>query len=245
MSLSLDRCNYTWSFIRFSAGQRTTARSAQPTSVKRHFIRVISNLTSRPYICTTWLQTTATTVYSMMSFRLLRTLEFVSASVRYGVEHFITTTGPPVYAKARRLQPDKRTVAKVEFNNMAEMGIFRRSGSPWASPLHMVPKSSGGWRPCGDYRRLNDITVPGKYPVPHIQDFFSQLAGATFFSKIDLVHGYHQIHFAPADISKTAVIAPFGLFEFLCTPFGLKNAALAFQRLRTLSVKDSRSCLAT
>ena len=157
-------------------------------------------------------------------------LEFSSKSVWHGVEHFVQTEGPPVQARARRMPPDKLVIAKWEFRNMEDMGIIRRSDSPWSSPLHIVPNNSGGWRACCDYRRLNDVTTADRYPVPHIQDFASQLAGVSVFSKIDLVRGYHQIPVAADDVSKTAVITPFGLFEFLRTSFGLKNAAQAFKR---------------
>ena len=95
----------------------------------------------------------------------------------------------------------------------------------------MVRKPDGTWRPCGDYRRLNLITKSDKYPLPHIQDVTTGLNGATIFSKFDLQKGFWQIPVAEDDIHKTAVITPFGLFEFTRMPFGLSNAAQAFQRL--------------
>ena len=149
----------------------------------------------------------------------------------HGVEHEIHTTGPPVYAKARRLDPDKLSVAKAEFDKMEAAGIVRRSDSPWASPLHMVPKPDGSVRPCGDYRRLNNVTRPDRYPVPNMQDFTAGLSGAKVFTKIDLIKGYYQVPVSKDDIPKTAVITPFGLYEFLGMPFGLRNAGNTFQRL--------------
>ena len=154
-----------------------------------------------------------------------------SGQVKHLVKHHIETTGPPLHARARRLDSAKLAAARAEFQKMEDLGIIRRSNSPWASPLHVVPKPDGSWRPCGDYRRLNAVSKDDRYPLPHIQDFNGNLVGRAVFSVVDLVRGFHQIPMAAHDIPKTAIITPFGLFEFLRMPFGLKNAAQAFQRM--------------
>ena len=150
--------------------------------------------------------------------------------VVHSVEHHIETEGRPVAAKYRRLDPGKLLAAKKEFEEMERQGIVRRSKSSWASPLHMVKKSDGSWRPCGDFRRLNLQTLPDRYTSPNIADLAARLDGCKFFTKLDLRKGYHQVPVRPADIQKTAVITPFGLFEFLRMPFGLRNAGQSFQR---------------
>ena len=139
------------------------------------------------------------------------------------------TTGPPVFATACRLSPEKLTTAKKEFTELEHLGIVWKSNSPWSSPLHIVNKPGGGF---GCAVITADLTSSPRMittPIKHVTDFNTNLAGKRVFSKIGLIKGYYQVPVAPQDVQKTAVITPFGLFKFPQTLFGLKNAAQDFQ----------------
>ena len=151
--------------------------------------------------------------------------------VKHHVEHHIDTEGHAVAAKYRRLDPDRLEAARKDFAELEKQGIIRRSKSHWASPLHLVKKSDGTWRPCGDFRRLNLQTKADRYTCPNMADLTARLAGCHVFTKLDLRKGYHQVPVRPADVHKTAITTPFGLFEFVRMPFGLRNAGQTFQRL--------------
>ena len=71
---------------------------------------------------------------------------------------------------------------------------------------------------------------PDLYTCPNIADLTARLEGCTIFSKLDLGKGFHQIPVQPLDVPKTAVITPFGLWEFIRMLFGLWNASQTFQR---------------
>ena len=161
-----------------------------------------------------------------------------TTTMKHGVRCFTQTTGPPLKTPPRRLTPDKMKIAKEYFDSMVKAGICRMSNSQWSSALHLVPKSDGSWRSCGDNRSLNSRTVSDNYPLPHPHDFTARLLGRKIFSKVDLVKGYHQIPMADKDIAKTAIASPYGLFEFVRMPFGLKNAAQTFQRLMDVATQD-------
>ncbi|GKA43436.1 putative reverse transcriptase domain-containing protein [Tanacetum coccineum] len=105
-----------------------------------------------------------------------------------------------------------------------DKGFIRPSSLPWGAPILFVKKKDGSFRMCIDYRELNKLTIKNCYPLPEIDDMFDQLQGSQYFSKIDLMSGYHQLRVHEDDIPKTTFRTRYGHFEFIIMPFGLTNA---------------------
>jgi hypothetical protein len=129
------------------------------------------------------------------------------------------------------MTPKELAKLKVQLNELMDKGFIHPSSSPWDCPALFVKKKDQSLRLCVDYRPLNAVTIKNKYPLPRIDIFFYQLAGAKVFSKIDLHSGYHQIKIRPEDISKTAFSTRYKLYEYLVMSFGLTKSLAHFMYL--------------
>src|SRR5215831_18707921 len=117
---------------------------------------------------------------------------------------------------------------KYIYKNLAK-GYIQESTSPAGYPTVFVKKKDGTERFCVDYRRLNDITIKNRYPLPNIEELRDRLAHARYFTALDLREGYYLIRIKEGEEWKTAFRTRYGLYEYKVMPFGLTNAPGTFQ----------------
>ena len=78
-------------------------------------------------------------------------------------------------------------------------------------------------RPCIDLRRVNDITIADKYPLPSAQYLRDRIARAKVFTKLDQRNSFNLIRIKAGHEWKYAFLVPSGLYEPMVMPFGAKN----------------------
>ena len=136
----------------------------------------------------------------------------------------------PIRQKLRPLNPDMSKDLKTQLDSWLAAGVVQPSRSAWASPLVPVRKKNGTTRWAVDYRRLNSVTLPDAWPIPNVSELLMRLGGSKYFSTVDCVAAYHTIPLTEASRELTAFVTPYGLYEWLCMPFGLCNAGGEFTR---------------
>ena len=147
-------------------------------------------------------------------------------------EHkIILTTNEPVRVKPYPLPYNVRKEVEKEVQQMLELNVIEPSESPYSSPLHLVKKKDGTYRPVIDFRKLNKVTVFDSEPMPNPDEKFSKLVMAKYFSKLDFTKGFWQIPMREEEKDKTSFNCTLGAFRFTKMPFGLVNSGAAYNRM--------------
>ena len=139
----------------------------------------------------------------------------------------------PIYQKPRRFPGPVSEEIEAQCQELSLLDIIEPSKSAWSSPVVPVRKKDGKLRLCVDYRKLNAVTRPDRFPLPNLTDSVYSLHGMQYFSTMDVVRGFYHLQLHPSSREVTAFASPRGHWQFRRLPFGLRNAPAAFQREMT------------
>ena len=139
----------------------------------------------------------------------------------------------PFKQRKRPIHPQDYEAVRRHLQTLLKAGVNQESESPFSSPIVVVRKNNGGIRLCVDYRRLNLQTIRDG-----MEESFSALAGAQWFTMMDLKSGYYQIDMEESNKHKTAFVCPLGFYEWNRMPQGIANAPSTFQHLMEKCMGD-------
>lgn len=140
-------------------------------------------------------------------------------------------TADPPFKPVIRLSIAELDELRKQLDELLEKKFIKPSTSPYGAPVLFVRKKDGTLRMCVDYRGLNGITKKNRHPLPRIDELIDRFRGARYFSKLDLLSGYHQQRIYEPHTHKTAFRCRYGHFEFNVVPFGLTNAPASFSNM--------------
>jgi hypothetical protein len=161
-------------------------------------------------------------------------------SGQMATEASFTVKGRPMVMKQRPLSEEMLVEFKKQVDDMLAKGVIRESKSPWGAVPVFVRKKGGEWRMALDYRRLNQTLVFDAYPLPRLWDMVTSLSGYKLYTALDANWGFWNLKLSEESKKFTAIITPWGLFEFNVLPFGIKNSPGEFQRAMDVALKDLR-----
>lgn len=146
-----------------------------------------------------------------------------------------------VYVKPYRVPFSQKAEIQKQIQEMLDNDIIEPASSEWSSPILMVPKKTKAgepqkWRLVVDYRKLNLQLIDDKFPLPNITDIFDSLAGAIYFTHLDLAQGYYQVGLDPESRRVTGFSTPSGQYQMKRLPMGLKISPSAFSRVMSIAM---------